>query len=292
MLINKSFGAVLGAAGVLLLAGCGGGAATAVSSPAATGTGSASASGPGNGRSGFRQPGVSGVIASHTGSTATVNSTSGQSSTVTWTSSTPIVEQQPATAAAIVNGSCVSIRSAGTGFGGGRGGAGRLSAGASGVPTGARPSGARRSGNFTLPSKVTATAVTVQAASACGSSGSAAAGGGFGGFSGKVSKRSSGGFTLTVTVRDRAGGSSASPSKPAASSPKAVAVTTDSSTTYIKEVKGSAASLTAGECMTALGTQSGSALAARQIVVSQSVNGTCDSGFGGRGAGGTGATNG
>lgn len=292
MFLTKSLGVSLGASGVLLLAGCGG-AATAVSSPSATG--SATQTGTGNASGGFRVPGVSGVIASHTGSTVTVNSQSGASSTVTWTSGTSIVQQEQAAASGLKNGSCVSARAAGAGF---RAGGGRPSEGASGYPTGARPSGAHPSGThhfgtFAIPSKVTATTVTIEPAAACAATGPSSRGGGFGGFSGTVSKLSSGGFTLTVQARGRIGGSSAqSSSAPASSVPRKVAVTTNSSTTYTRETKGSASSLKAGECLTALGTESGTTLAARQITVSQSVNGTCDSGFGGRAAGGSGASNG
>lgn len=283
MVKNKTFGALSGVVGVLLLAGCGG-AAASVSTPSGTSSGSGSTAGPrGNG---FRQPGVSGVIASHTGSTATVNSTSGQSSTVTWTSSTSIIEQRQATQSALTNGACVAVRSQGAGFGGAGGArpSGRPSGFPSGRPSDVRPSGTRSFGTFTIPSKVTANGVTIEQAAACGTTGSRSGGGGFGGFAGKVSNRSATGFTLTVTVRASASGtSSAAPT----TSTKKVAVTTNSSTTYTSETKGSGSSVVPGECMTALGTESGSKLAARQIIVSQSVNGTCDSGFsfGGRGAG-------
>ncbi len=294
---------VLAAVPVLLTA-CGGNSSNTSSAAASSNPSSTAAGGSGDASSSGRQgtgnrPGVSGLIADVTDSTAQVQSGSAQTA-VTWTAKTTFHKLATATASAVTVGSCVSVRSAQTGaaatqspssgssgsadevtagsvevspagsdgtcssgFGGGAGGRGgnRPSGDASGAPSG-MPSGA--------PSGMP--------------SGAAGGGAGFGAI-GKVTAVSSGGFT--VSALSRTGGSTSQTSATA----RSVAVHTTASTAYTAQQSGKATDVVTGACLTATGTTDDTgALSATTITVSKAVDGACTSAMrgGGRRGGGQG----
>lgn len=232
------------------------------------------------------RPGVDGVIASVNGDSLTATTTTGTSSNVTWTASTKISNQDPTTINAVKVGACVSVRPAGA-FGGGRVGL---------RPTGSATRSPRPTGTFTIPSKLSTSAVTIEPAATCtaplptptssASASSRAARGrsGFGGragfagggFSGIVKSTGSNTFMFATRATSKAAS-------------RSVTVTTTTSTTYTQDQVATKTAVKAGLCVAAQGTMTGTTLAAKSLVISQSVNGACQSGFGGRNGGGAGA---
>ncbi len=236
-------------------------------------------------------PGAFGTIASVTTGTLEVQDPQSGQTTVTYTPSTPVTDQESATAADIAVGSCVVVTS--------------KSAPKSGSP-------------------IAAATVSITTASANGCT----AGEGFGGpraqgltgtahkpATSSKNKRSStfvrptigqvttvGGQGFTVeAVQRKFGGASASASSKSASSSGAasaktssVSVTTGDSTTYTKTVTADASALTVGKCLTASGKADDTGSVAATVLrvstpgpsgCSTSVRG---SRFGGPGAGGNG----
>ncbi|GAA3572487.1 hypothetical protein GCM10022197_31550 [Microlunatus spumicola] len=256
--------ATLTAGLALTLSGCSGSGGSTAGADPTSGTGTGQRAG------GQRQPGVSGLIASVSGKTLQVQSTSEQTA-VTWTGATTFTETKKASASALKTGLCATVRSADasaspgttvaaasvtlspavdgacTGVLGGAGG-GRPS----GTPSGARPSGA--------PS---------------GAAGSGTGGFGGRGTSGRVT--SVDGSTFVVAATEPGGGTTTSD----------VTVTTAATTTWSEVAKASAADATVGRCATANGTTSGTgALTARTVRLSApTAEGTCATFAGGRGGG-------
>jgi hypothetical protein len=286
-----------------LLAACGNGStAAASSSPAtnnSTGTGSGAA-----GQGAARTPGVSGQIAAVSGKTLQVQGASSQTA-VTYTTSTAVSQivsakqsdlavgkcvsvtpvqtgatgatgaapdmSAPITAASVsisdaVNGSC--MRGAG-GMGGGLGGGHRGGTGATGA-TGA-------AGNFTPPA---------------GATGATGARGGFGGggFGANGTVASISGDTMTVTMTQRTPGATGATGA-AATTTVTRTVTLNSSTTYTETQKAADSALTVGKCVSAIGSTDSTtgAVTANSITIRPAVNGSCSTGFGGRGNRGAGA---
>lgn len=208
-------------------------------------------------------PGVNGLVAEVSGSTAQVQSASSQTA-VTWTASTTFSQEVTVTAAAVQVGDCVQASRA-------------------------RPTS---SANPSAPSSSAIDAATVRIISAAGGCTAASLGGsnpgvsprtfpsgapsgspggrrgGLGAFMtiGTVSSASSTGFVVTPVARP---GATASP----------VTVTVSSSTTYTETQSATATDVKTGICMSANGTtDSTGALTAKRITLSQPVNGTCTAG--------------
>ena len=286
------------AAMTLLLSACGGSGNAA--SPTSAGSSTTQADAGQRARpGGTRPPGVSGLVAAVDGRTLQVQGTDTQTS-VTWTSSTRFTREAAATAAAVVVGSCVIVRSApatGTGTadpaaavaatsvvvsvsvggectgGFARGGAGpgdfagRPPGGGTGAPPGtraSRPSGAP-SGGF----------------------GQGPAFGGLRGAFGRVTAVTAAGFTVVSTVPDRAAGPATSTSTAASTATtRTVTVTTSPGTTYTRTVTATATAAAVGTCVTAQGPSDDTgAVQATSIAVRPAVDGACSQGFGrGQGA--------
>ena len=270
--------ALAGVGIVVLAATACGSSGTTSTTPSAAPAAAASTPKPSSSAAAF--PGVTGTAAAVSGSSMEVqNPTSGQV-TVTFTTSTPIIDTVSVTAKDVTVGSCVTVigkpsttgsaassvtattvtisapvkgscTGAG-GFGGGFGGGGF---------GGTRPSGAPRP-SFSARPRPT------------GSRG-AFGNGDFGGANGKVLSVSATGFV--VQGRGRTAGSSTGTTT-------SVTVITNSASKYLKTVSAAASALKVGQCITAIGTANSiGAVAARSIRVSQPGPSGCVSGFGGRG---------
>jgi len=285
-------GTAAAALGVLLLAGCGGGAAQPSSAASASAaTGSARPSGAG----GRGLPGVSGLVAQIDGHTLQVQDTSTQTA-VTWSAGTRFTDTVAASLKDIRSGVCVTIR----------------------PPRGATSTGSPTS---TPAASVTAASVMISAAvngtcelgpraggfrgrgngtsgtpgangQAPGPTGQASGGpttgrngdrggfaGGFGGSFGAfgtVTSVNGSGFTVTEAARPDGSGGTASA--------RVVTVTVSSSTTFTRTATATAAALAVGRCVTAIGKADDTgAVAATSISIRPAVNGSCAFGRGNRG---------
>ncbi len=273
----------------LALAGCGGGtSSTSAAASSAVPTPQAS-----RGAGQMRVPGTSGLVAAVTGSTAQVQATDSQTA-VSWTPTTTFTETVAGTAADVVVGSCVVVRSA---------------APAGGAAT--TPSAAP-----TRPTEVTATAVTLSPAvdGACtggpggfgggpgapggpggvrpsglpdpsaspgarGRGGPGGFGGGSGGAFGTVTAVSATGFTVQSSLPPDTG---AAPG----GTPPTTTVTSSPGTTYTRTVPATAAAVQVGVCLTAIGQpDSTGAVTATRITLRPAVDGVCTAGRRGAGAG-------
>jgi hypothetical protein len=298
--VRRTLGATASVGVVMaLLAGC----SSSPSAVAATGgTTGATTGGTGTtGNSNTAFPGASGQIAAVSGKTLQVQGASSQTA-VTYTASTKITEvvsaaesdlavgkcvsvtpvastdtsgstattpdlSAPITAASVsisdaVNGSCMRGGGTGGGFGGGhRAGA----TGATGATGAAAPSG-----------------------SATGATGATGAGGGMGGgmrggggANGMIASIS--GDTMTVTMMTRPAGATGATGS-TGSTTVTRTVTLNSSTTYTETQSAADSALTVGKCVSAVGTSDSSgAITASSISIRPMVNGSCSTGFGGRG---------
>lgn len=264
------------AAGAVLAACSSGSSGKPSTSPAAA---TPSASPSRSGGAGFRGPAASGIIAEVSSGSIEVQSSSAGQVTVTYTAKTAISDTASTSLSAVKVGSCmlaaaqppssssssspstsftaatvfVSPAAGGKcqvagGFGGGRGPGGTgtprsfPSGFPSGFPTGARPSGARSRGAF----------------------------GNFERADGKVTAIS--GSTITV-----------SGTNPRTHATTTYSVTVNASTKYTQTLTATARALTVGKCAAANGkTNDTGAVAATSIRITPAVNGTCDTGFGGR----------
>jgi Domain of unknown function (DUF5666) len=268
------------AAGAVLAACSSGSSGKPSTSPAAA---TPSASPSRSGGAGFRGPAASGIIAEVSAGSIEVQSTTAGQVTVTYTAKTAISDTASTSLSAVKVGSCVlaaaqppssssSSSSApstsftaatvfvspavggkcqvagGFGGGGGRGPGGTGTPRSfprgfpSGFPTGARPSGARSRGAF----------------------------GNFERADGKVTAIN--GSTITV-----------SGTNPRTQATTTYSVTVNASTKYMQTVTATAKALTVGKCAAANGkTNDTGAVAATSIRITPAVNGSCDTGFGGR----------
>jgi hypothetical protein len=261
-------------------------------------TPTASARGFGGG-GGAAFPGASGLIAAVDGSTAQVQSTSAQTA-VSWTSTTAFTQQVAGTSADVAVGSCIVARPA-TGTSTSTSSTtlaaatievvpetnGTCAAGLTGMAGGP---GGRREGSGT-PGAGQGDGSGQGARNGQGRPSGAptpgAGGRGFAGFGVTGSVTAVEGGSITVSVQRFArSGATASPTPQASTQ----TVTWSSSTTFTKLQKADASAVVVGQCMTALGkTDDTGALTATAIAVTPPVNGSCSSGFGGRGQGGRGS---
>jgi hypothetical protein len=212
------------------------------------------------------------------GSTAQVQSATRQTA-VTWTPSTRFTTQVAAASADLKTGDCVVARPARMAGTNGQGGTGSGSTGGTGSTTVAAATvvmfapvdgtctvgfgGARGARPNTAPTPTPGS----------GSNGQGRPGGGFGGFgfgaTGAVKSISSGSFIVTETR----GGTT-----------RDETVTFDSTTTFTMQKAGTASDVVVGVCVLAQGKADDTgALTATTIAVSPAANGTCVTGFGGRG---------
>lgn len=292
----------IGVAATLALAGCSTATGAGVSSPTNAGTptrGSAAGGGSAGGRlGGF--PGVSGLVADVTGSTAQVQTPTSQTA-VTWTRTTRFSEQRSSKPAALKVGDCV-IAVSQSAVPGGSGGSG----GATPAPT--TPPSA--SGQTT---KVAATSVEIFSATSTGCGFGPRAGG-------NGARRSDGGGTATsrpsgiptsrpsftggprngarfgasgtVTAIESSSFTIASTRGSAKGTSQTVTVTWSGTTRFTALASTSASAVKVGVCLSATGkTGDTGALTATTIALSPPVNGSCaQSGRSQRGGSGPTAT--
>ncbi|MBF4162799.1 DUF5666 domain-containing protein [Nocardioides acrostichi] len=276
----------------LALAACGGGE-TAADTGATSTTSAAPSGGPGSG-SGM-QPGTSGEIAAVSGHTLQVQGASAQVA-VSWTAQTTFTQQTSADLADVEVGSCVAVReetastaSAGSdsepgaatsvsitpadddgscslGLGGGPGGA--EGGGPSGMPSD-RPSDMHSDMPSDRPTDMPSPGA-----------GAGVPGGGMPGslVVGTVTATSADGFTVAPSAPGDG------PSSSSSSSSEKVEVAVDSDTTFTARESATGKDATVGRCLTAQGeADSTGSVTATSISLSDPVDGTCSSGFGGGG---------
>jgi hypothetical protein len=292
MTVNRiAAGAALGCA-VMFVAACGGGT-SATGNAAAAPTTAASGNGAGGAQGGGRAfPGATGLLAQIDGKTLQVQGTDAQTA-VTYSAGTTFTDTVTAKLSDVVVGVCVQARSARPAAG--AGGAmptaaprtttspivaatveisaavnGKCSAQGGFRMGGARPPGA--AGQPTRPAGVPGSGRT---------RGPGAAGGGFGGLGafGKVTAVNSAGFTIE-SIRPESGSATTA-------APTTETVQTPAGTKYTRTAAANAKALVTGLCVTALGKADDTgAIAATSIQLRPAENGSCSSGFGGRGSGG------
>jgi len=292
MTMNRiAAGAALGCA-VMLVAACGGGTSAtgnAATAPTTTASGKAAGGAPGGGRA---FPGATGLLAQIDGKTLQVQGTDAQTA-VTYSASTTFTDTVAAKLSDVVVGVCVQARSArpAAGAGGTTPTAaprtttgpivaatveisaavnGKCSAQGGFRAGGARPPGA--AGQPTRPAGVPGSGRTRAPG---------AAGGGFGGLGafGRVTAVNSAGFTIE-SIRPE-NGTATTPA------PTTETVQTPAGTKYTRTGAANPKALAVGLCVTALGKADDTgAIAATSIQLRPAENGSCSSGFGGRGFGG------
>jgi hypothetical protein len=256
-------------------------------SPAA----SAAQGGPGNGNGygggqggqgrfgGGAFPGAAGLVAAVSGSTAQVQSPTRQTA-VTWTPSTVFTNQVSAASTDLKAGECVVARPA--------------------IPSGAGAKGGSGSGsgsNTTVAAATIEMSAPVDGACTAGFGGNrpgqrpsgaptAAPGTGNGNGNGSTrGPRGFGAFGAVGTITSVSDGSLVVAER-RGNSTQNVTVTWGSSTTFTKLQAGAASDVVVGVCVLAQGkTDDTGALTATTIAVSPAVDGTCTTGFGGRGGG-------
>jgi hypothetical protein len=299
MTVNRMAAAAAVCSTVLFVSACGGGTpATGAlpSSPTTAPSGGDARSGAGSGTRGF--PGATGLLAQVDGTTLQVQDTNAQTA-VTYSPATTFTETVAAGLSGVVVGVCVQARSARTASGTGgattptapsanegpiaaasveispavNGGCSALG----GLRTpGARPPGAP--GDAPRPSGTPTSGRT----RGQGGGGNGLGGNGFGGLGafGKVTAVSGASFTIESS---RPQNSTATGDVPTTRT-----VTTSSATTYTRTRAANAKALAVGLCVTALGKADDTgSIAATSIALRPAENGSCSSGFGRRGPGGS-----
>jgi len=298
MTMNRIAAGAAACSALLFVSACGGGTSATAGALAAPTTASSGGAGgdSANGARGF--PGATGLLAQVDGTTLQVQAADAQTA-VTYSAATTFTNTVAAKLSDVVVGACVQARSAqpvsGTGGAaptaapsattgpivaasveispavngkcsalGGLATPGGRPPGATGDPT--RPAGGPTSGRTRGPSV----------------GGNGFGGNGFGGLGafGKVTAVNGASFTVENT---RPQNSSATTAVPTTRT-----VETSAATTYTRTEAASAKALTVGLCITALGKASDTgSIAATSITLRPAVNGSCSSGFGRRGPGGS-----
>jgi len=299
MTVNRIAAGAAVCCAVMFVSACGGGTSAngaAPVSPTTASPGGGAGAGAGSAQRGF--PGATGLLAQVDGTTLQVQAADAQTA-VTYSAATTFTNTVAAKLSDVVVGACVQARSAqpvsGTGGAaptaapsattgpivaasveispavngkcsalGGLATPGGRPPGATGDPT--RPAGGPTSGRTRGPS----------------AGGNGFGGNGFGGLGafGKVTAVNGASFTVENT---RPQNSSATTAVPTTRT-----VETSAATTYTRTEAASAKALTVGLCITALGKASDTgSIAATSITLRPAVNGSCSSGFGRRGPGGS-----
>jgi len=279
---------------VLFVSGCGGGTSATVgaSGTSTTATPGGAGGDAAGGAPGFRFPGATGLLAQIDGTTLQVQGTDTQTA-VTYSAKTTFTNTVAAKLSDVVVGVCVQVRGAQptSGMGGATPTAapsatnGPITAtsveisravnGNCSAPGGTRISGARPTG---------ARGDATRAAGAPTSNrtrGPGAGGNGFGGMGafGKVTAVNGSSFAVESSLPQ--GGSATT------AVPTTRTVQTSTATTYTRTGAANAKALVVGLCVTALGKASDTgSIVATSIALRPAVNGSCSSGFGGRGPGG------
>jgi len=291
MTVNRiAAGAALGCA-VMFVAACGGGT-SATGNAAAAPTTAASGNGAGGAAGGRRAfPGTTGLLAQIDGKTLQVQGTDAQTA-VTYSAGTTFTDTVTAKLSDVVVGVCVQARSARpAGAGGAMPTAAprtttspivaatvEISAAVNGkcsAQGGFRMGGARSPGAAVQPTRPAGVPGSGR------TRGPGAAGGGFGGLGafGKVTAVNSAGFTIE-SIRPESGSATTA-------APTTETVQTPAGTKYTRTAAANAKALVTGLCVTALGKADDTgAIAATSIQLRPAENGSCSSGFGGRGSGG------
>jgi hypothetical protein len=282
---------------VLLVAACGGGTSTAgnaSSVPTTASSGDGAGRGAAGGVRGF--PGTTGLLAQIDGTTLQVQGTDTQTA-VSYSSKTTFTNTVAAKLSDVVVGVCVQARSARPDPGTGGGAPTAAPSAASGpiVATsveispavngtcsaigGLRSGGTRPPGTAGDPTRPPGTPGSGRTRGP-GANGNGFAGG-FGGLGafGKVTAVN--GTSFTVESRRPTNGTATT------ATPTMQTVQTPAATTYTKTGAASPKALVVGLCVTALGpADSTGSIAATSIALRPAENGSCSSGFGGRGFGG------
>ncbi|GAA4159331.1 hypothetical protein GCM10022286_13550 [Gryllotalpicola daejeonensis] len=291
-IVTASAALVVGAA--LVLTGCASHSAKASSTSSGSGQSQSGQGGSGQpgqgGQGGFGGGGTSGQIADIEGTTLQVQDSSSQTA-VTYSSSTAITKTVSVSLAAVKVGECITASTLPAS------GAGSGSSGSSSSSSSTSASAAVTSVSISQPTNGSCTAgfggqggagrtgqggtrPTDRPTNRPSNRPSGAPTGGFGGggfampTSGKVTAVS--GSTITVDALDFQTQKTTSKK-----------VTVDGSTKYSETQKGAASDLVVGQCVLARGKADDSGtVAATSLTVSAPVNGSCTTGFGGRGFGG------
>ena len=272
-------------------AGAAGGGQSVASSPSTTGSGGGAGATPGGGQNGTRQqPGVSGLVAAVTGTTMQVQTRTDQTA-VSWTGTTAFSQLVPASLADVTVGACVTVTQPASSSTAGSpttaptqvtAGSVQLRQTTNGTCAGGPGGGGDQAGGGKAGGgKAGGKTATPAPGSGATGQGANRSGRGFG-VTGQVTAVNGSTFTVQETARPEATTAPVSPS----------AVTTTSSTTYLKQAPASASDVTVGECATAIGTadETGS-VAATTITLRPATNGACTTDTGGRaGAGPSGQT--
>jgi len=275
----------------LVAAACGGAAASTTSQPASNSGSGSPANRP--------IPGASGEIAALTPPSMEVQNPETGQTTVNWTSSTTFTQTVTGSLSTVAAGDCVSVSGTPSSPGSASSAitartVSIMPASSSGTCTspanvfgsggtggsGFRFSGRPPSGNFpgggSFPTRTTTPGETFPQFSTA---------------FGQVSSVSSSGFVVSGTEHSAIfrPGSSKSTTTTTTPAKTDITITTSSSTTVSQIESASASNLSAGECVTAIGSSSSTgAVAANTISIRQPVNGECFGGFGGGGGGGFG----
>lgn len=297
--------AALALTGALTLTACGGSGTTASPAPAQTSAtqGGGQGGGQGTGQAGGQgTPGVSGLVASVTGSTMQVQTRTDQTA-VSWTGSTTFTSYATAALADVTVGSCVTVTepsTSATGASGGQAATPATAAMAASVLVRSATNGTCTGGFGAGGFGGRARSPTGQPTRTGGGQNGAPGAGGFArrGVNGLVSAVNGDVVTVQESLRQGRSPGSSTTSGTANASPAAtsVAVTTTSSTTYLKEVPVTPADVKVGDCATALGKADDTgSVAATAVTLRPATDGSCTTGRGAgvaAGAGGAGGSTG
>jgi hypothetical protein len=291
MTMNRIAAGAAACSALLFVSACGGGTSATAGALAAPTTASSGGAGgdSANGARGF--PGATGLLAQIDGTTLQVQGADAQTA-VTYSSTTSFTNTVAAKLSSVVVGACVQARSARPTSGTG-GSAPTAAPSASSGPIvaasveisaavngscstfgGLRTPGARPPGATGGP--------TSGRTRGPGAGGNGFGGNGFGGFVGfgKVTAVNGSSFTIESSRPQNGSGTTAVPTTRT--------VQTSAATTYTRTEAASAKALVVGLCVTALGKSSDTgSIAATSILLRPAENGSCSSGLGRRGPGGS-----
>lgn len=270
----------------LVAAACGGSGASNASASASAGTAPTSTVPSATSK---RPPGTSGKIAAITAASSSmqVQSPTIGEVTVNWTTSTRFTQTRSLSAGAVAVGDCVAV----TGTPGGSTSISARSVSITPAATGgtckANPGGG---GGLFAGRRPNRTSGSVPRGSIPSTHRSVPSGAVPAVAFGKVTATSSGGFTVSGTLRKSifgAGRGSTSSTSTTAPATQTISVTASSSTTYMETGSATSSALAVGSCVTAVGPASDTgAVTASTIAIRPAVNGQCNAGFGGFARGG------
>jgi hypothetical protein len=269
----------------------------AATTPSGGGVGRGTGDGAGSGARGF--PGATGLLAEIDGTTLQVQGPDAQTA-VTYSAATTFTNTVTARLSDVVVGACVQARTARPASAAGGGAptaapgvdAGPIVAASVEISTAVNGTCSALGGPRTpFPGGTRGPGATTSPPQGPGPGGNGFGGNGFGGRGfgggafGKVTAVNGASFTVE-SIRPQRG--TATPATPATAAPTSQTVTTSGSTTYARTLPANAKALAVGLCVTALGkTSDTGSIAATSITLRPAENGSCSSGFGRRGPGGS-----